>query len=125
MDSTSTSGKMSGNGSDKAGQHRLKTDNGDARDKLISEMKAVIGEAEQWLERGSAETGDAVGAVQLQFQETLQTAKNDLLRLETTLLAKTRVAAQATDAYVQEHPWTAVGLGATLGVLIGLFISRE
>lgn len=125
MDSTTTSGKISGNGSDKTGQHRAKSSSGEARDKLITEMKSVIGEAEDWLERGTAEAGEAASAIQVQFQETLQTTKDDLLRLESTLLAKTKAAAQSTDAYVQEHPWTAVGLGATLGVLIGLFIARE
>lgn len=134
MESTPPGGKMSGNGSDNTSRAQTQQQanlgangnaNGDAREKLMSDMKAIIGEAESWLQNSAA--GDALeaGAVQQQFQDTLQTTKTDLLRLESNLLAKTKLAAQATDAYVQDHPWKAVTMGAAIGMLFGLFISRK
>lgn len=129
MDPTSSGGKMSGNGSDKSSQsqaqHQAKNSIGDAREKLMSDMKAIIGEAESWLESSATHSDTDAGAVQQQFQETLHTAKTDLLRLESNLMAKTRLAALATDDYVHDHPWKAVTLGATLGLLLGLVISRK
>lgn len=36
-----------------------------------------------------------------------------------------RSTAQQTEGYVREHPWTSIGLGAAVGMLIGLLISRR
>jgi ElaB/YqjD/DUF883 family membrane-anchored ribosome-binding protein len=38
---------------------------------------------------------------------------------------KATLAAKATDAYVRDNPWKAVGLGAAIGVVIGLLIARK
>jgi ElaB/YqjD/DUF883 family membrane-anchored ribosome-binding protein len=35
------------------------------------------------------------------------------------------VVARATDDYVHEHPWRAVGAAAGVGLIIGLLISRR
>ena len=41
------------------------------------------------------------------------------------LLAKTKEAAQATDAYVHENPWNAVGVAAAIGLVIGWLLGRR
>ena len=38
---------------------------------------------------------------------------------------KTKEVARATDDYVHEHPWRAVGTAAGIGLVIGLLISRR
>ena len=35
------------------------------------------------------------------------------------------VAAKATDEYVKDNPWKSVGLGAAVGVVIGMLIARK
>ncbi|MEN9395891.1 MAG: hypothetical protein RLZ81_421 [Pseudomonadota bacterium] len=60
-----------------------------AQEKLISDIKAVIADA------------------------------------EAALFDKTRAAAQATDAFVHESPWQAVGIGAGVGFLLGLILGRR
>ena len=34
-------------------------------------------------------------------------------------------AAKATDAMVREHPWEAVGIAATVGLVLGLLMQRR
>ena len=34
-------------------------------------------------------------------------------------------AARAADEFVHEHPWKAVGIGAGVGLIIGLLIGRR
>jgi ElaB/YqjD/DUF883 family membrane-anchored ribosome-binding protein len=97
----------------------------DSRQKLMNDMKTVIGEAETWLKTSGEQTGAEIGAVKQKFEQTLQSAKSDLSRLEASVLAKSKEAAQATDAYVQENPWKSVTIGATVGLLLGLAISRN
>ena len=44
---------------------------------------------------------------------------------EAALLARTRAAAKATDEYVHGHPWQAIGIAASVGVVVGLLIGRR
>lgn len=96
-----------------------------ARDQLMSDLKSVIQDAETWLRNGSQMTGEELQAAKAKFERTLSGAKADLIRLEENVIAKTKEAAKATDDYVQENPWKAVGIGATVGLLVGLIISRR
>ncbi|WP_317203250.1 glycine zipper domain-containing protein [Janthinobacterium sp.] len=112
------------NGGDSAGQGARAGDL-EARDKLMQDMKNVIHDAEDWLKAGAAQGGEELRSAQEHFASTLQTAKTDLLKVEANLVARTKLAAQATDAYVQEHPWQSVGLGAAVGVILGLLIARR
>jgi ElaB/YqjD/DUF883 family membrane-anchored ribosome-binding protein len=41
------------------------------------------------------------------------------------VVEKTKVAAKATDEFVQENPWKAVGIGTAAGIVIGMLISRR
>jgi ElaB/YqjD/DUF883 family membrane-anchored ribosome-binding protein len=38
---------------------------------------------------------------------------------------RAKSAAQGTDQYVHDNPWTAIGAAALLGVVIGLLIGRR
>ena len=37
----------------------------------------------------------------------------------------TRQVANAADEYVHEHPWSAVGVAAGIGLIVGLLMSRR
>jgi len=65
-----------------------------------------------------------VSAVRGRIQENLEVAKERLNAAEDAVLARTKEAALATDEYVHENPWTAVGVGAAIGVIVGMLIGR-
>jgi ElaB/YqjD/DUF883 family membrane-anchored ribosome-binding protein len=44
---------------------------------------------------------------------------------QAALLVKTKEAARATDVYVHENPWRAIGAAAGVGLVIGLLIGRR
>lgn len=96
-----------------------------ARDQLMSDLKTVIQDAEAWLRNGSVMTGEELQAAKAKFERTLTSAKADLIRFEETVVEKTKEAAKATDEYVHENPWKAVGVGAAAGVIIGMLIARR
>ena len=96
-----------------------------ARDQLMSDLKSVIADAEQWLRHGGQLTGEELAAAKAKFERTLASAKADLIRLEEAVVEKTKVAAKATDEYVHENPWKSVGIGAAAGVIIGMLIARR
>jgi ElaB/YqjD/DUF883 family membrane-anchored ribosome-binding protein len=95
-----------------------------ARDQLMSDLKSVIADAEQWLRHGGQLTGDELAAAKAKFERTITNAKADLIRLETAVVERTKEAAKATDEFVHENPWKAVGISAAIGLAIGVIISR-
>lgn len=96
-----------------------------ARDKLLDDLRTVVSDAEQWLRQGSHLTGEELMAAKERFERTLRIAKDDLIKFEEAVLARTKEAAKATDEYVHENPWKAAGIGAAVGIAIGYLISRR
>lgn len=95
------------------------------RDKLLDDLKTVVTDAEQWLRQSIHLTGEELLAAKDKFERTLRIAKDDLIKIEETVVAKTKEAAKATDEYVHENPWKAVGIGAAVGLVVGMLIARR
>jgi ElaB/YqjD/DUF883 family membrane-anchored ribosome-binding protein len=71
------------------------------------------------------QTGERINAARARLEETLRDTKARLSELQESAIERTKVAARRTDEYVHEHPWQAVGVGAAIGVLVGMLISRR
>jgi ElaB/YqjD/DUF883 family membrane-anchored ribosome-binding protein len=95
------------------------------KEQLINEFKVVVADAEALL-KATANTGDAkLSELRAKAEESLGIAKESIMDIQTEVLAKTKAAAKATDAYVHENPWRSIGFAASLGVVVGLLISRR
>jgi ElaB/YqjD/DUF883 family membrane-anchored ribosome-binding protein len=55
----------------------------------------------------------------------LRDTKERLIDLEVALVDKTKACARATDDFVHEEPWKAVGVAAALGLALGVLIGRR
>ncbi|MEH6435259.1 DUF883 family protein [Massilia sp. DD77] len=88
------------------------------REQLVTDLKTVIHDAEAWLRNGGALGGEELKA---KFETTLASAKAGLAHYQETVVD----AAKATDEYVKENPWKSVGLGAAVGVVVGMLIARK
>lgn len=97
----------------------------EAQEKLVSDIKTVISDAEEVLSATADQVGDKVATLRARVQARLHDAKVRLGEAEAVLVAKTKAAARATDAYVHESPWTSIGVAAGVGLLLGLVISRR
>jgi ElaB/YqjD/DUF883 family membrane-anchored ribosome-binding protein len=99
------------------------------KDQLIEEFNAVVAETAQLLKSVANAGGEKAGAVRASVEQNLALAKDRLRNLQQAATEKTRAAAQATDEYVHEHPWQAIGIAAGLnvviGVVIGLMLNRR
>lgn len=95
------------------------------KDQLINEFKVVVADAEALL-KATANTGDGkLTELRAKAEESLGIAKARIMEIQTEVLAKTKAAAKATDVYVHENPWRSVGFAASIGVVVGLLISRR
>jgi ElaB/YqjD/DUF883 family membrane-anchored ribosome-binding protein len=66
-----------------------------------------------------------VGELRERIQDRLRDAKIRIADAEAALVDKTKAAARATDDFVHENPWRAVGISAGVGLLLGIIIGRR
>ena len=95
------------------------------KEQLISDFKVVIADAEALIRATATQGGEAVVNLRAKAEESLAAAKVKLADAQDALVEKGRVAAKATDDYVHEKPWHAVGIAAGVGLVIGLLIGRR
>ncbi|GIX26776.1 DUF883 family protein [Pelomicrobium sp.] len=95
------------------------------RDKLMADLKVVLADAEELLKLTASQAGERVSAARERVQASLEKAKVRLAELEGLAAERTRIAAKATDEFVHEHPWKAVGIAAGVGLIVGLLIGRR
>lgn len=95
-----------------------------SKEKLMQDLHVVVADAEELLRATASQAGEKVSAARVRIQENLVAAKERLAAAQQQVAAKTKAAAKATDEYVHENPWKAVGIAAGVGLVIGMLISR-
>jgi len=100
-------------------------DNEISREKLVDEFSAVLSEAEEMLKRAANETGERAKDLRSQVEAKLLAAKLQLQELQGLATDRAKDAARATDDYVHDHPWQAIGVAAAVGFFAGLLLNRR
>lgn len=95
------------------------------KEKLMTDLKLVISDAEELMKLTAGEVGDKASAMRMRMQDRLDQAKEDLARLQETAVARAKDASRAADNYVHDNPWTAIGIAAGVGVVLGMLIGRR
>ena len=95
------------------------------KEKLVADMKIVVADAEEILRATASVAGEKVSELRIRIQDRLRDAKIRIADAEVALVDKTKAAARATDDYVNENPWRAVGIAAGVGLLLGVIIGRR
>ena len=95
------------------------------KEKLVSDLKVVVADAEEILRATAGTAGEKVAELRERIGVRLRDAKERLQDAEAALLDKTKAAARATDDFVHEHPWKAVGVAAAVGLALGVLIGRR
>lgn len=96
-----------------------------SKDKLVADLKIVVADAEELLRATASQAGEKVAVARERIQASLASARVKLVDAERVIVDRTRQAAKATDEYVRENPWKAVGVAAGVGFLLGLLINRR
>jgi ElaB/YqjD/DUF883 family membrane-anchored ribosome-binding protein len=96
-----------------------------SRARLIVDVKAVVADAEAYLDASVGQTGEAYAAARMKLEKTLDAARAQVAEAHRVLAEKTRAAARATDTYVHEKPWESIAMGVGVGLLLGLLVARR
>lgn len=96
---------------------------------LIEQFDTVVADTEQLLKTVANAGGEQASALRASAQQSLARAKEGLRDFQQVAAEKTKAAAEATDEYVHQNPWRAVGavagVTAVLGLAIGLMLNRR
>jgi ElaB/YqjD/DUF883 family membrane-anchored ribosome-binding protein len=96
-----------------------------ARQQLLSDLKTVVSDSEELLKATAGAVDERASAARARVQESLRAARGKIEQLDSEVLDRLNEAAKATDEYVHEHPWGAVGIAAAAGLLVGVLIARR
>ncbi len=97
----------------------------DAKQGLATHLRRMIDEADHLLSTAT-DTGDqAFDAVRDQFSDQVRKMRSQLDDLEDTAVYRARRAARAANHTVHEHPYSAIGVAAAVGLLIGFLAARR
>jgi len=95
------------------------------KEKLMTDVKTVLSDAETLLKQAASTSGEKAAELRERGMGMLRQAKEKAQDLQDAVVHKSKAAARATDDYVHDHPWQAVGVAAGVGLLIGLLLNRK
>lgn len=95
------------------------------KEKLVADLRQVISDAEELMRATAHQTDGKITELRERIGENLRQARYKLADAEEAIKAKTREVARATDDYVHENPWKAIGVAAGAGLIVGLLIGRR
>jgi ElaB/YqjD/DUF883 family membrane-anchored ribosome-binding protein len=95
------------------------------KDKLVADLKVVLGDAEDLLRAAASSSGERAVELREKAVANLKRASEKIVDLQEVVVEKGKAAALATDDFVHDNPWTAVGIAASVGFLLGLIVNRR
>lgn len=95
------------------------------KDKLMSDLRVVISDAEELLRMTADEAGESAADLRGRVQQRMNQAKAELVHLQVAAVAKAKAAGHAADEFVHENPWKSIGIAAGIGLVVGMLVSRR
>lgn len=97
----------------------------DKEEEFVERVKQSLDEAERMLLQAAEATGDKAEELRESAMRSLRRTREGLHSTQDELMYRGRRAARATDEYVHDNPWRAIGMAGLVGVLIGAIICRR
>jgi len=92
-----------------------------AKDKMTHDLKMIIGDGEDLLKAAANASGEGFAAARLKFAEQVMNVKAKLADASRPVIE----GAGRADDYVKDNPWTAIGVAAAVGMLIGFLAAKR
>jgi ElaB/YqjD/DUF883 family membrane-anchored ribosome-binding protein len=92
---------------------------------LGTEFRHLVSDLEDLIKSATHLSGDDLSRAKQAIEERVSVAREKLDSVSGLVADKARSTAQATDTYVHEQPWRAVGIATAVGVLLGMLMTRR
>ena len=94
-------------------------------DILVKDLKRVVGDADDLLHELTSASADEFARARSRFEVGLGEAETRLREARNAFTHNSRIAAKATQEYIQENPWKIASVAAVAGLLAALLLSRR
>jgi ElaB/YqjD/DUF883 family membrane-anchored ribosome-binding protein len=91
----------------------------------MDDLRKVVHDTEALLRVTEGQIGDKADDARKRVQAALETARKRLKDVQGSAAEMGEEAVRATETYVRDNPWQAVGIAAGVGLVLGLLISRR
>src|SRR5690349_16876390 len=91
--------------------------------RVSREYHNFVADIEDLLAEATSLTGDDLARVKAQIGDRIAAAKASIEQMGGAIVQRARKTAAATDTYVHEQPWKAVGVAAGVGVALGFVLA--
>jgi ElaB/YqjD/DUF883 family membrane-anchored ribosome-binding protein len=92
---------------------------------LAEELRNVMRQAEKLVSALSEDREEALVQLRERVSVALAEGKKRLADFEEHARRLQDTAGAAVDEYVRENPWTAVGVGAAIGLILGSWLAAD
>ncbi|PHM62924.1 DUF883 family protein [Xenorhabdus ishibashii] len=92
---------------------------------LRAELQSLADTLEEVLNSSGDNSKAELEKLRSKAERTLKNARTTLSEAGDKLVGQTKEIAGHADSYVRENPWAGVGIGAAVGVVLGVLLSRR
>ena len=92
---------------------------------VVDDFSNLLTEAESLLQQAGTEGAEQARVLQAEVEAKLLDAKLRLQQMEGQAIDSAKAVKAATETYVQQNPWQAIGIAAAVGFLAGVLVTRR
>ncbi len=96
-----------------------------SRGKLVGDIKTVLTDVDDLLRQAADATGDEARELRRRAENMLESAQAKFDAVREDVVNRGKATVRATDDWVHDNPWSSIGVGAAVGVLVGMLIARR
>ncbi|ABR86333.1 MULTISPECIES: DUF883 family protein [Pseudomonas aeruginosa group] len=95
------------------------------QDQAMAELQDLIAEVDQLMSGNGSLAGKEGANLREQISSVLHRGRDAMERARRDVLRRSQAAAEATEEYVEDHPWQTIAVSAGAGFLLGLLVGRR
>lgn len=96
-----------------------------SKEQLISDLKVVLTETNELLKQVGASSVSELSDARKAIDGKLAEGRAKLRAVRESVVDRVRGTVDASDDYIRDHPWKALGVVAAGGILVGLLLTRR
>lgn len=95
------------------------------KNKGVGEYRSFVADIEDLIKATTSLSGEDLAHAKEALYKRIQAAKDSMEEVGSAISDRARRSAAATNSYVKENPWQAIGIGAAVGLLLGVVVARR
>jgi ElaB/YqjD/DUF883 family membrane-anchored ribosome-binding protein len=95
------------------------------REKLVGDIREVLADVDSLFRQAAAAGGDEARQLRRRAEDLLDKAQDQFATIREEVVNRGRETARVTDEWVHDNPWSSIGAGVAIGLVIGFLIARR